>query len=155
MLPHLTVKMHFLKQNAKLSWSHLSYLWKWVAFFSLSFPGRSRRKSPDCRLNSVHPLTAAPNCASCIYLESKAKRFNSVCLEMKVHSGDEEGICLQVGKNWSSRHLSMIRARVYCWPGGVQQQAAGTAQPAHLCLWRTGLWQGENPSNKNNKYHHC
>lgn len=123
-MPHLTVKMHFLKQKAKLNWSHLSYLWK-----CLSFPGRKQKEKPWLQVKQC----VSSNCCTKLFLmclmhllESKAWRFNSVCVEMKVHSGDEEGICLQVGKNWSSRHLSMIRAGVYCWPGGVQQQAGGT-----------------------------
>lgn len=121
--------MHFLKQKAKLTGPiyHISASGRHF-FLSLSLE-ESRRKSPDCRLNSVYPPTAAPNCSSCawcIYLESKGWRCSSVCLETKAQSGDEKGICLQVGRNWSSRHLCMMRAGVSCWPGGVQQQAAGT-----------------------------
>lgn len=50
---------------------------------------------------------------------------------MKARSGDEEGICLQVGKNWSSRHLSTIRAGAAADPGTCSNRQQAQAQPAH------------------------
>lgn len=125
----LDCKNALLETESQTNWSHLSYLCKWEAFLSLSFPGRKQKEKPWLQVK----LCVSSNCCTklflmCLmhYFESKGWRCSSVCLETKAQSGDEKGICLQVGRNWSSRHLCMMRAGVSCWPGGVQQQAAGT-----------------------------